>query len=95
MTTELNSIKLSPKGQVTISSHARRQLGLKPETRLLEVVINNCLVLIPQDEVLSEILKKAQIGMRKAGMSATKLKAAINKRRTKNLSKHYPELFHA
>ncbi len=95
MDTELNSIKLSPKGQVTISSHARKQLGLKPETRLLEVVINNCLVLIPQDEVLSEILKKAQEGIQKAGINAVKLKASISKRRTKNLSKHYPELFNA
>ena len=93
MSTALNSIKVSPKGQVTISVDARKQLGIKPKTRLLEVVVNNCLLLIPQDEVISDILHKAREGMKKAGLSAKELKSAINKRRTKNIARRYPAFY--
>jgi len=60
MQTELSSLKISAKGQVTISARARRQLGLTPDTSLLEVVVNRCLVLIPQGEVLPDIYLKAK-----------------------------------
>jgi len=92
MATELNTIKLSSKGQVTISVHARRQLKLKPETNLLEVVINNCLILIPQDEVLSDILLKAKESIKKIGLNTKQFKSSVEKRRVKNLSKRYPKL---
>jgi bifunctional DNA-binding transcriptional regulator/antitoxin component of YhaV-PrlF toxin-antitoxin module len=89
---ELNSLKLSSKGQVTISAHARRQLKLKPATNLLEVVINNCLILIPQDEVLSDILLKAKESIKKIGVNKNQFKKAVAKRQSKNLSKRYPKL---
>jgi bifunctional DNA-binding transcriptional regulator/antitoxin component of YhaV-PrlF toxin-antitoxin module len=92
MVAELNSIKLSSKGQVTISVNARRQLKLKPETNLLEVVVNNCLILIPQDEVLSDILLKAKESIKKIGLNGNQFKKAVAKRQSKNLVKRYPKL---
>lgn len=92
MAAELNSLKLSSKGQVTISANARRQLRLKPETNLLEVVINNCLILIPQDEVLSDILRKAKDSIKKIGLDGNQFKKAVTKRQTRNLAKRYPKL---
>ena len=66
---DLNTCKMSSKGQITISSNARKQLGLKPEARLLEVVVNNCILLIPQDEVLHDVMKKAHASLNAAGAS--------------------------
>jgi bifunctional DNA-binding transcriptional regulator/antitoxin component of YhaV-PrlF toxin-antitoxin module len=92
MTAELNSLKLSSKGQVTISANARRQLRLKPETNLLEVVVNNCLILIPQNEVLSDILLKAKESIKRIGLNSNQFKKAVAKRQSRNLAKRYPKL---
>lgn len=93
MQTELNSLKINAKGQVTISSGARRQLELLPNTNLIEIVVNNCLVLIPQREVLSGILSKAKDSMESLGIDdhqymksflRTPTKKKVAKRRSKS-----------
>jgi bifunctional DNA-binding transcriptional regulator/antitoxin component of YhaV-PrlF toxin-antitoxin module len=90
---DLNTCKMSSKGQITISSNARKQLGLKPEARLLEVVVNNCILLIPQDEVLHDVMKKAHDNLKAAGITADRLIAGVGKRRDARVKRKYPELF--
>jgi len=90
---DLNTCKMSTKGQITISSNARKQLGLKPEARLLEVVVNNCILLIPQDEVLHDLMKKASDSLKAAGVTADQLKKGVGKRREARVKQKYPKLF--
>lgn len=90
---DLNTCKMSSKGQITISSHARKQLGLKPEARLLEVVVNNCILLIPQDEVLHDVMKKAGENLKAAGLTADQLIAGAEERREARVKEQYPELY--
>lgn len=89
---DLNTCKMSSKGQITISSNARKQLGLKPEARLLEVVVNNCILLIPQDEVLHDVMKKAHASLNAAGITAEQLVTGVGKRREARARQKYPEL---
>lgn len=90
---DLSTCKMSSKGQITISSNARKQLGLKPEARLLEVVVNNCILFIPQDEVLHDIMKKAHDNLQAAGITADQLVTGVGKRREARVKQKYPKLF--
>ncbi len=87
MRTEINSIKISAKGQVTISAHARRELGLTPNTNLLEVVVNRCLVLIPQEEVLPDIFLKAKDSVGQLGMDGYQFRRSFMKPPIKKVAK--------
>ncbi|HEY9869251.1 MAG TPA: AbrB/MazE/SpoVT family DNA-binding domain-containing protein [Candidatus Obscuribacterales bacterium] len=92
MSAELNTVKMSSKGQITISSSARKQLGLGPESQLVEVVINNCLLLIPQNQALADIAKKAKDGLLKLGLTPEELRAGVEERQRELIKERYPGL---
>jgi bifunctional DNA-binding transcriptional regulator/antitoxin component of YhaV-PrlF toxin-antitoxin module len=92
MSAELNTVKMSSKGQITISSSARKQLGLGPDSQLVEVVVNNCLLLIPQNQALAAIAKKAKEGLLKLGLTPEGLKTSVEDRQRELVKERYPGL---
>lgn len=90
---DLSTGKMTSDGQITISEQIRQQLGLKPDAKFLEVVVNNCILLIPQDEVLHDLAKKSHDAFTKAGITADQLLEGLKQRREDNVRQQYPELF--
>ena len=56
----VKTITMTSKGQVTLSSAARKQLGLEKGATLMEVVVGNCVILMPQNEVADQIRRRAR-----------------------------------
>jgi bifunctional DNA-binding transcriptional regulator/antitoxin component of YhaV-PrlF toxin-antitoxin module len=48
----IRSITVTSKGQVTLSASARKHLGIEQGTTLIEIVVGNCLVLLPQNSIM-------------------------------------------
>jgi hypothetical protein len=92
MSTELNTVKMSGEGQITISSRAREQLGLGAETRLLEMVVNNCLVFIPQNQELHDVVTRVREGLFKAGLTVGDLKTGVERHKECLVRERYPGL---
>ena len=89
---DLPSLKMSSKGQITLSSHARKQLGLGKGSTLMEVVVGNCVILMPQNQVLEQIRKRAQAALQKAGTSIDEINAEVERLKDQRLAEQYPDL---
>lgn len=56
----IRSLTVTSKGQVTLSSTARKQLGIEQGTGLIEVIVGDCLVLLLEATVIERISNDAQ-----------------------------------
>lgn len=90
---KINALKISSQGQVTLSKEARQLHGLDAGQTLIEVALPGCIVLLPQSQVMADLMLRAQAGLKQLGVTPDQLKAAINKRRNDRLSKRYPRVF--
>jgi bifunctional DNA-binding transcriptional regulator/antitoxin component of YhaV-PrlF toxin-antitoxin module len=88
----LRSLTMTTKGQVTISSRARKELGLDKGDTLIEMVIGNCIVLLPENQVLAETARKAQEAIKQAGVTAKEIIREADRLRATRLTKRYPNL---
>ncbi len=88
----IRSVTLSSKGQITLSSKARKQLNLSQGTTLMEVVVGNCVFLMPHNRVLTEIMDTAHKELSAAGVTVEELKAEIERQKDKRFAEQYPDL---
>lgn len=89
----ISSLKLSSQGQVTLSKEARQRHGLNAGETLIEISLPGCIILLPQSEVLADLMFRAQAGLQKLGLSVEELKAQVNKRSEEQLNQRYPGVF--
>jgi bifunctional DNA-binding transcriptional regulator/antitoxin component of YhaV-PrlF toxin-antitoxin module len=89
---KLRSVTLSSKGQVTLSSRARQQLGIGPGATLMEIVVGNCVILMPENRLLSDAMKLAQQSLQESGVSMDELNAEIERLKAERFAKEYPDL---
>lgn len=89
---KVRSVTLSSKGQITLSSKARQQLGLSKGTTLMEVVVGNCVLLMPHNRVLTELLKSAYEELMAAGVTVEELKAEAERLKEERFAQQYPDL---
>jgi bifunctional DNA-binding transcriptional regulator/antitoxin component of YhaV-PrlF toxin-antitoxin module len=88
----VKSVTMTSKGQVTLSSKIRKKLGFHKGATFIEVLIGNCILLIPEDRILSDIMTRAQEAIKDAGVSAKELLAEVEKVKTERFAKKYPKL---
>jgi bifunctional DNA-binding transcriptional regulator/antitoxin component of YhaV-PrlF toxin-antitoxin module len=88
----IRTITVSSKGQVTLSSSARKQLGIEQGTSLIEVVVGNCLVLLPENRISAQLREEAQAALASAGVTVDDLKEETEKVKQERLAKRYPGL---
>lgn len=89
---KLRSLTMTTKGQVTISSRARKELGLDKGDTLIELVIGNCIVLLPENQILAETARKAQEAIKQAGVTAKEIIREADRLREARLKNRYPNL---
>lgn len=89
---KLRSLTMTSKGQVTISSRARKALGLDKGDSLIEMVVGNCIVLLPEGQILAETARKAQEAIKHAGVTAEEIIAEADKLRQSRAAERYPNL---
>jgi bifunctional DNA-binding transcriptional regulator/antitoxin component of YhaV-PrlF toxin-antitoxin module len=89
---KLRSVTLSSKGQVTLSSKARQQLGIAPGSTLMEIVVGSCVILMPENRLLSDAMKLAQQSLHESGVSMDELNAEIERLKAERFAKEYPDL---
>ena len=89
---KLTSLTVTSKGQVTLSASSRRQLGIDKGDTLIEMLVGNCLVLLPENQVLSETMKKARAALKAAGVKPQELLDEVKQVRKSKLKERYPGL---
>lgn len=89
--TKLRSLTMTSKGQVTISSRARKTLGLDKGDTLIEMVVGNCIVLLPENQILAETARKAQEAIKRAGVTAEEIIQEADRLREARLAERYPD----
>jgi len=83
---------MTSKGQVTISARARKELGLDQGDTLIEMVVGNCIVLLPQNQILAETARKAQEAIKQAGVTAEEIIQEADRLREARTAERYPDL---
>lgn len=89
---KLRSLTMTSKGQITISSRARKALGLDKGDTLIEIVVGNCIVLLPENQILAETARKAQEAIKHAGVQAEEIIQEADRLREARLAQRHPEL---
>ena len=90
--TKLRSLTMTSKGQVTISARARKELGLDQGDTLIEMVVGNCIVLLPQNQILAETARKAKEAIKQAGVTAEEIIHEADRLREARTAQRYPDL---
>ena len=90
---KISTLKLSSQGQVTLSKEARQQHGLNAGETLIEISLPGCIILLPQSEVMADLMLRAQSGLKRLGLSVDELKARVAKRGEERLNERYPGVF--
>ena len=88
----VKSITVTSKGQVTLSSTARKQLGIEKGTTLIEVIVGNCLVLLPENRITMQLRHEAAAALKQAGVSVDDLKNEADRIAQERLAERYPGL---
>jgi bifunctional DNA-binding transcriptional regulator/antitoxin component of YhaV-PrlF toxin-antitoxin module len=90
---KVKSVTMTSKGQVTLSSKTRKKLGLEKGATFLEVLLsNNCVLLVPEDKVLSDIMARAQESLKEAGVTPEELMQEVDRLQEERFAKEYPDL---
>jgi bifunctional DNA-binding transcriptional regulator/antitoxin component of YhaV-PrlF toxin-antitoxin module len=86
----IRSITVTSKGQVTLSASARKHLGIEQGTTLIEIVVGNCLVLLPQNSIMHQLRTEAAAAIQRAGVTAAEIIAEADRLREERFSERYP-----
>lgn len=89
---KVKSVTMTSKGQVTLSSKTRKKLGLHKGATFLEVLVGNCVLLVPEDPVLSNILTRAQQALKDAGVTPEDLLGEVERQKEQRFAKDFPDL---
>lgn len=74
------------------TAEARKELGLDQGDTLIEMVVGNCIVLLPQNQILAETARKAQEAIKHAGVTAEEIIHEANRLREARSAERYPDL---
>ncbi len=88
----LQSLTVSSKGQITISADARKKLAIDRGTHLLEIVIGDCLLYVPEHTYLNQTLTSLQERLRRAEITADDIVADMEAHKEDTFRSLYPEL---
>ena len=91
-TGKVKSVTMTSKGQVTLSSKTRKKLGLEKGATFLEVLVGNCVLLVPEDKVLADIMSRAQEAIKDAGVTSDDLLQEVERLKAERFAKEYPDL---
>lgn len=89
---KLRSLTMTSKGQITISSKARKALGLDKGDTLIEMVVGNCIVLLPESQILTETARKAQAAIKRAGVTAEEIIQEAERIKKTRMKQRYLEV---
>ncbi|MDR3617456.1 MAG: AbrB/MazE/SpoVT family DNA-binding domain-containing protein [Candidatus Obscuribacterales bacterium] len=90
---QISTLKVSSQGQVTLSKEARKQHGLNAGETVIEISLPGCIILLPQSEVMADLMLRAQSGLQRLGLSVEELKVQVAKRTENKLAERYPGAF--
>lgn len=91
-TSKVKSVTMTSKGQVTLSSKTRKKLGLEKGATFLEVLVGNCVLLVPEDKVLADIMARAHEALKDAGVTSDDLLQEVERLKAERFAKEYPDL---
>lgn len=86
----VRSLTVTSKGQVTLSASARKRLGIEQGTTLIEVVVGNCLVLLPQNTIMHQLRTEAAEALKRAGVKPEEIIAESDRLREQRFNERYP-----
>jgi bifunctional DNA-binding transcriptional regulator/antitoxin component of YhaV-PrlF toxin-antitoxin module len=86
----IRSLTVTSKGQITLSASARKRLGIEQGTTLIEVIVGNCLVLLPQNTIMHQLRTEAAEAIQRAGVTLEDIIAESDRLRKKRFSERYP-----
>ena len=92
MPSRLRSVTLSSKGQITLSRNARKQLGVEKGATLMELVVGNCVIYLPEDRILSEAMKGAREALARTGVTVNELQDEVERLKEERFNKEFPYL---
>ncbi|HND07001.1 MAG TPA: hypothetical protein PL012_15045 [Candidatus Obscuribacter sp.] len=58
----------------------------------MEIVVGNCVILMPENRLLSDAMKLAQQSLQESGVSMEELNAEIERLKAERFAKEYPDL---
>ncbi|MBI4320690.1 MAG: AbrB/MazE/SpoVT family DNA-binding domain-containing protein [Chloroflexi bacterium] len=88
----LQTLTVSSKGQITISAAARRKLRLNRGTHLLEIVVGDSLMYVPEHVHLNQLFQSIQDSLRRNGVTAEDILADIEEHKEETFRDLYPKL---
>jgi len=88
----LQTLTVSSKGQITISANARRKLSIDKGTHLLEIVVGDCLIYVPEHAYLSQLFANLQESLRRANVTTEDLLADLEEHKDELFRELYPTL---
>jgi bifunctional DNA-binding transcriptional regulator/antitoxin component of YhaV-PrlF toxin-antitoxin module len=86
----IQTLTVNGEGQVTLSASARKQLGIEEGTILTEIVIGNCLMLLPRDAVMHQLRDEAAEALSRAGVTPEEIIAEAERLREERFTERYP-----
>ncbi len=89
---QISNVTLTDKGQIILSNKARKQLGSIKGASLSEIIMGNCVILMPRNQALNKIRKDAQRELENAGVTVDELKAEVERIKDERLAERYPNL---
>ena len=88
----IKSVTMTSKGQITLSSKIRKKLGFNKGATFIEVQIGNCVLLVPENRILSDIMAQAQKALKDAGVTPKELLEELETVKAERFAKDYPKL---
>ncbi len=88
----LQTLTVSSKGQITISADARRRLSIDKGTHLLEIVVGDCLLYVPEHIYLNRIIDNLQASLQRVDLTTEDIVADIEVHKDDTFRSLYPEL---
>lgn len=58
----------------------------------MEVVVGNCIILMPQNQVLEQVRRRAQEALKKSGVSIDEINAEVERLKAERFAEQYPDL---
>lgn len=88
----IRKLNANAEGQFTLSDTAREKLGIKQGACVIEIVTNGCVILVPDDPVLSEAMKGAREALARAGVTPEEINAEIERLKAERFARDFPDL---
>ncbi|MBI2940957.1 MAG: AbrB/MazE/SpoVT family DNA-binding domain-containing protein [Chloroflexi bacterium] len=88
----LQTLTVSSKGQITIPADTRQKLKIDKGTRLLEIVVGECLMYVPEHAYLNQLFESLSESLRRANVTTEDLLADIEEHKGETFRELYPNL---